>query len=990
MPVESGVPAGGITRRAFLKWGAGASAGLAAGSLFFVPSRSHAATYGNPVPVETDAAVSIKYSVCLMCHSNCGIRVKLNDVGRVVKIDGNPYHPNGTDSPLPYSTDPHSETARRAAGSVCAKSQSAIETLYNPYRLKHPLKRVGRRGEGKWKRISWDEAIREIASRLAPIRDLSAPIHPQAPELGPKANGLVFTGGRNQHGQKEFTDRFFGNCFGTVNKRHDHTSICETSHHVAFAYMLDKDKNHLKPDLEHCEYVIYFGTNPYEAGFPMVPLARKTQNMRTRAGNPGIMVVVDPRLSRTAGKADVWLPIKPGADGALALALGRRILEQGTYNAAFLAWTSTAHAKSNGETIGSDATWLVNLTTGSFLSPAQAGLGGPAGARVVIRQGGAVSGDATADARTNDVEARGELFVDAVVNGIPVKSTLQLYRDSCFSHSLAEWADICGLDESRITSVADGFAAHGRRAAAEFYRGACQHTNGTYSGMAIIALNWLVGNVNWRGGMAGGGSHYHEMGEAKAGTFYDLRSSVRNGVSAGGVQITRVGARYETSSEYAGKPEGAKYPAARPWFPFAKYGNYQELFPSIGAQYPYPCQALILYWNNAAYSTPGHRDIARQVLTDESKLPFFVAIDVEFGETSSLADILLPDVTFLEQWMTPHVAPTMLTTISGIRQPVVGTINGTPVHQLAAMPAHAVYRSIYPDCRQMIDMLIEIGKALGLPGVGADAFPEELGFDGTDFVLDNAWDWYKRMIANVAGEAGALVPGGAQLEKINYVLARGGVFDPITSAYDAGNPNLLAKKFDKSELHFYVEDFATALDSMTGAGLSGTPRYEPIKTAGDRPLAHDPSYPLTLVTYKPAWHAQARTIVNSHLVALQPENFIEMSAEDAAARGIRTGDLVRVRSGSSPRMVVGRAQVLEGMRPGVVAMAHSFGHWEMSSRDHVVNGTPTGYDPARGRGVQANLVMENDPDLAYSVCLQDKIGGSASFYDSRVQVEKAG
>ncbi len=978
-----------MTRRSFLKWGTSAGAGLAASSLFFVPSKSHAATYGTPIPVETDATVTIKYSVCLMCHSNCGIRVKINDVGRVIKIDGNPYHPNGTDSPLPYDTNPHSQNARNAAGCVCAKSQSAIETLYNPYRLKHPLKRVGRRGEGKWKRISWNQAISEIAAKLAPIRDLSTPMDPAAPELGPKANGLVFTGGRNQHGQKEFTDRFFAKCFGTINKRHDHTSICETSHHVAFAYMLDKDKNHLKPDLENCEYVIYFGTNPFEAGFPMVPFARKTQNMRTRAGNPGTMVVVDPRLSRAAGKANIWLPIKPGTDGALALAIGRRILDQQTYNANFLSLTSTAHAKNNGETISSDATWLVNLNTGAFLTLAEAGVTAAAGSHVVIRQGGATSGDATADARANDTEAQGELFVDALVNGIPVKSALQLYREQCETHTIAEWAAICGLDESQIIAVADGYTSHGRRAAAEFYRGACQHTNGTYASMAIIALNWLIGNVNWKGGMASGGSHYHEMGEGKPGTPYDLRSSVANGVSASGIEITRAGTKYESSSEYASKPPGSQYPATRPWFPFAKYGNYQELIPSIGARYPYPCQALILYWNNAAYSAPAHRDIAKQVLTDEEKLPFFVAIDVDFGETSSLADILLPDVTFLEQWMTPHVAPTMLTTISGVRQPVVGAINGIPVHELQGMPEKAVYRGLYPDCRQMIDMLIEIGKAMGLPGVGANAFPGTLAFgNGNDTSLDSAWDWYKRMISNLAGEAGSLVPGSDELEKIDYVLARGGIFAPVSGAYDSVNPDHLAKKFDKGELHFYVEDFGKAFDSMTGQRLSGTPIHEAIKTVLDRPILDDPDFPLILVTYKPAWHAQARTIVNNHLLALMPENYVEISAQDASDRGIVTGDMVCVRSITNPRTVTGRALVVEGMRPGVVAMAHSFGHWEMSSRSHAVNGLPTDFDSRRGNGIQANVVMENDPDLDNSVCLQDKIGGSASFYDSRIQVEK--
>jgi anaerobic selenocysteine-containing dehydrogenase len=980
----------GMTRRSFLKWGTSAGAGLAAGSLFFVPSKSHAATYGNPIPPETDASVTIKYTVCQMCNSNCGLRVKINDVGRLIKVDGNPYHPNNTDTPLDYSTDPASPAGRAAVGRCCAKAQAAIETLYSPYRLKHPLKRVGRRGEGKWKRISWDEALSEIAAKLGAIRDLSTPMDPAAPELGPKANGLTFSGGRNQ--QPEFSDRFFEKCFGTINKRHDHTSICETSHHVAHAYLLDKSKNHLKPDINNCEYLIYFGTNPFEAAFPMVAIARKTQNMRTRQGNPGTMVVVDPRLSRTAGKADIWFPIKPGTDAALALAMGRRILDQQTYNANFLSFTSTAHAKNNGETIGSDATWLVNLNTRAFLTPAEAGVTAAAGSHVVIRQGGATSGDATADARGNDTEVQGELFVNATVNGIPVKSTLQLYRENCEAHTIAEWAAICGLDENQIIAVADSFTSHGRKAAATLYRGVCQHTNGTYASMAVIALNWLIGNLNYKGGLAGGGGGYHHMGEGAAGTLYDLKaSSVRDAVSATGVDFCRIGKKYETSTEYANKPPGAKYPATRPWFPFAKNFNFQELFPSIGAQYPYPCQALITYWHAGIYSIPGHRQIAKEVLTDENKLPFFVAIDTEFGETSSLADILLPDVPFLEKFNAPGVAPTILTKVSGIRQPIVGFINGTPVHELPSMPAKATHRSIYPDCRMLEDILIEIGKAMGLPGFGANAFPDGYDFGGAgsgDLALDSAWDWYKRLYSNIAGDAGALVPGATELDKINYILARGGVMAAASTAYDSGNPDLLKSRFDKSEVHFYVEDFATGTDSMTGQKFQGSPNYEAIKTALDNPLGDNAGYPLKLLTYKPAWHAQGRTIINDTLRALQKENFVEISATDASTRGIVTGDLARLSSPSAPEGIVGRALVVEGMRPGVVAVAHSFGHWEMSSRPHTVNGASTGADAGRGAGIQANVVMENDPDLGKSVCLQDKIGGSASFYDSRVQVEK--
>ncbi len=109
----------------------------------------------------------------------------------------------------------------------------------------------------------------------------------------------------------------------------------------------------------------------------------------------------------------------------------------------------------------------------------------------------------------------------------------------------------------------------------------------------------------------------------------------------------------------------------------------------------------------------------------------------------------------------------------------------------------------------------------------------------------------------------------------------------------------------------------------------------------------------------------------------------------AAARGIRTGDEVQLTTASSSAVpdTVGRAYVTETIRPGVVAVAHSFGHWEMSSKSYKVDGADSDFDGTRAAGVSANPIMRVDPQIG-NVSLQDKIGGSVSFYDTRVQVTK--
>jgi anaerobic selenocysteine-containing dehydrogenase len=175
---------------------------------------------------------------------------------------------------------------------------------------------------------------------------------------------------------------------------------------------------------------------------------------------------------------------------------------------------------------------------------------------------------------------------------------------------------------------------------------------------------------------------------------------------------------------------------------------------------------------------------------------------------------------------------------------------------------------------------------------------------------------------------------------------------------------------------------------MTGAYFDGVATYEaPADLMGNAIESQDASFPLQLVTYKLAWHTQMHTMRYPWLVSVQPENFVELSRVDAEARGVRTGDRVQVTSPSSPAGLAGRARVTETIRPGAVAVSHHFGHWAMASRPYQVDGAESAYDATRGAGIQVTPIMRTDPQRP-NVTLQDKIGGSASFYDTRVQITK--
>lgn len=932
LPASSGWLDSSVTRRSFLRSTGALAAAAYFGGSFFVENEALAANFGNPVLIETDPRVEIKYSVCQGCHGGCGIRCKIVE-GVLVKIDGNPYHPNNLEQHLPYATEP--QAARLTPARICAKGAAGMQTLYDPYRLKDPLKRVGPRGSGQWQTITWEQAFAEIGSRLSAVRDLNTPIDPTSPELGTKVNQVLFSPGRNQ--QAAFNDRFWKKVFGTVNSKLDHTSICEASHHVAHELVTgmgiaSSTKNHTKPDLANAQFVLWFGADPCSANFPFVPIARKLIDFVERGGK---LYVVDPRCNVAASKG-TWLPIKPGTDAALALALGRHIVDNNLYNVAFLRRPHDGAANPTGELNVTDATLLVKIVSGrpaAFLRADEAGIPGGTSSDFVVWSGGAA-------VKYNTVDAAELLPGQVVVNGITCKTAFQLYVERVREMTVEEYAAICGFDVVTIQSLATQLAAAGRRGNVTMYRGPVQHTNGTYSGLAILALNLLIGNFNWKGGLAFGGGGWRT---SYSGAPYDP-DTVPGGVTDSGVQITRAKSKYEDSSEFARNG----YPARRPWFPIATHGNYQEIIPSIEDAYPYAAQALILYWNGIPYSTPAARAAYERVAADESKLPLIVAIDIAMGEATVWADYVLPDSTYFERWTVVGVAPTILTKCSGVRQPVVGSLDG-----------NMNYTPVLPNTKSLEDILIGLAKAAGWP-VG----------------LDRAWDYWRQVITNMADDDNG--PG------LDYVLARGGRFEGYESAYDGEK---LKARFS-GRLYFFSEKLAKTHDSMTGEYFDGLGKHEPIRDVRGGVLEpSDSGYPLQLVTYKQAWHTQMHTMRYPWLASIQPGNFVELNSADAAARGIRTGDAVLLSSHSHPNGIAGRALVTETVRPGVVAVSHHFGHWEMSSRPHRVDGVDTAYDATRSAGIQSTPIMRLDPSSG-NVTLQDKIGGSASFFDTSVQVTK--
>ena len=1031
-----------LDRRQFLAssafvGGCAAVAGLVPGCSTYEPDWDEAIP-----PYELAKAESILYSTCLQCHVSCPMKAKIWD-GTLAKLTGSPYSPQNYLPHIPYDTDLH--RAARTDAKLCAKGQSGIQTYYDPYRIRKVLKRGGPRGSNKWTVISFDRFIdevvgggklfsdlgddrhypgfdevyalrdRNVAKALAEdaakvgkgdmtVADFKAKhadhldklIDPDHPDLGPRNNEFVFLAGRIQHGRKELMKWFTHDCFGSVNA-FEHTTICEQSHHIAYKRMTGGAVTHMKPDLSNAEFVIFWGTGAFTANFGLTPMAEKVTTGKVDRGMK--TAVVDPRLSNDAAKADWWLPVKPGTDGALAQAMIRWILDNQRYDARYLANANRAAADADSEPTFTNGTHLVKIVdrhAGSLLRADEAGVG--SADQFVVSRGGQLIAVAPEDKET---PVEGDLFVSTEVNGAPVKSALQLIHNEAFSRTFEQYAEITGITYKQVAAVSRELTSHGKRAAVEMYRGAVQHTDGYYTGCAIIFLNLLIGNPDWTGGLSKGGGHWHEFG-GKEGNVYNFANLHPAKLKTFGPPISREKAKYEDYSLF----REAGYPARRPWYPFS--GNvYQEVIPSMAVGYPYPGKILLVHKGTPVLSSPaGNYQI--EMLRDPERVPLFIACDIVIGETSMYADYILPDLTSLERWGTPHVSPDVPTLTSKVRQPVARPLTDEVEIDGERMPI----------CLEAF--LLAVGKKLSLPGIGKDAFGAGQHFDRVE-------DWFLKAVANLAvgDKKGEVVPDASDQEieifkqahghlpqsvfdyerwqkaicselwrKVVYVLNRGGRFAGFETGYDG--PYM--KKKIGVMFQIFVEAVAKQKNSISGKYFSGVPVYVGQYDASDNPLDRNGTYPLQLITYKEPFGGHSRTISNYWTnIAMQTENLILINRRDAAKYGFKSGQRVKLVSAANPDgrvdlsngreiEVAGKLDVREGIRPGVVAVSWHYGHWAYGSNDVEVDGQLIRGDPRRATGLCPNLVMAVDPILK-DVSLTDPVGASASFFDTSVRLE---
>ena len=285
-----------ISRRGFFT--ATAASAVAAGLL---PRSAHAADTDG-TPWYRQGQIESTYSVCDMCPWRCGIIVQTVN-GEVQKVDGNPADP-------------------KSRGMLCARGQGGVSFINDPDRLQAPMMRAGARGEGKFEEVSWGQALDFVATKMLEIKERS----------GPEA--LAIFG--HTSGEYWFTD-LFAQAWGTPNAAKPSSSLCLSPREEAAQLTYGMAVGGHEPvDWDELRCLTLIGSHIGED-------TRNTvmQDFATMWSNGGRVIVVDPRFSSVAAKADYWLPIKPGTDTALLLAWMNVIISEDRYDAAYVAeWTT--------------------------------------------------------------------------------------------------------------------------------------------------------------------------------------------------------------------------------------------------------------------------------------------------------------------------------------------------------------------------------------------------------------------------------------------------------------------------------------------------------------------------------------------------------------------------------------------------------------------------------------------------------------------------
>ncbi len=835
------------------------------------------------------------YSSCNMCYSSCGIRVhRVNGV--VVKIEGDPDYPHNY-------------------GRVCAKGNAGIMGLYDPNRVKTPLKRTNpEKGLGvdpKWVEISWEEALSLITERLKKTR-----------KDNPRKLGLT-TFDVNSH---PFVWPW-AVAFGTPNIWVMASAFfCGAGLHLATYLTTASFQQQI--DWEHCNYALLFGA---QTGFGIGHSPNTTTQKASDARVRGMHVtVVDPVCSTAASKADEWVPIKPGTDAELALAMLNVILnELDTYDAEYI------ETRTNGPyLVGPDGYYIRDEESKKPLVwDSTMGVPVPYDTPGVSQM--AILGEYT-------------------VQGKLAHPAFQVLKDHVKRFTPEDAANITTIPAATIRRVATEFVTaasigstiviKGRRlphrpAAVISYRGAYSHKHSAHHALAIQLLNIVVGNIYVPGG------HY---GINPVGPWWETKEGI-DGLMVADAENQRGVPPYNFLTTV---PEPPKSASLETLFPIAFARATSEL---MGYREPEkfgvpPLDILIHCRSNIMMTTLAPEDVAESL----KRIPFQVSFANLLDETAEFADIVLPDAHYLER-LDPNPnqpytsqSPTSGYWYWGVRQPVVKPSFKAPY-----------WAEVLIELAERAGFLEDFNRLLGstiLKRASVNLEPKK------KYTLEEIADIWLRMHSEDPAK------GLDWFKKNGHVKFKRKVEEEY--------PYLAIKQ----RIPLYYEHFLAAktyleqVFKMTNVSWD-TSDYQPLMEW--RPCeGFEPKpggYDLLVVNYTLPFHNYSITPQNPWLAEISERHpyaqKVMINTETARRKGIADGAMIWLET-SAGRKVKGRAKVTECVHPEVVAVGGVFGAW---SKHKPI---------ARGKGVHFNSLLSADIDHI------DKVSASADACE-RVKVYPA-
>ncbi|MDF1793023.1 MAG: molybdopterin-dependent oxidoreductase [Thalassobaculaceae bacterium] len=504
---------------------------------------------------------------CTQCRSRCGCVAVVED-GKLTGIEPLPGHPSGE--------------------KLCPKGRAAPELVYHPDRLTRPLRRTAPKGAANpgWEPISWDEALDEIAGRMATI----------AREHGAEQTAFSVTTPSGTHISDSISwiERLI-RAYGSPNTIYG-TEICNW--HKDFASRFTYGTDIGTPDFAHTDCVVLWGNNPAATW-----LARSVEVQKAiRRGAK--VVVVDPRPIAFARRADQWLAVRPGTDQAVALGLANLLIESGRFDREFM-------------TRWSNGPLLVRSDTGRFLRESDVSPGGNARVLLALAEaGGLLRYDAERGVWIDDgmpaLRSAGD--VDTPAGPIACRSAFDLYAAAAAHWTAARVADATGVPAEDLDKAAD-ILADATSIAYYAWNGVGQSPSATQTDRAISLLYALTGSYGKAGGNVPGG----------AAAFADIS----------GADLIPADQK-EKALGLKDRPLG---PGLNGWV------TARDVWRAVLAGDPYPVRMLVSFGTNLLVSQPDG-DVATEAL---AALDFHVHVDFFENATARHADILLPAATSWER-----------------------------------------------------------------------------------------------------------------------------------------------------------------------------------------------------------------------------------------------------------------------------------------------------------------------------------------------------